>query len=95
MIAPKEPAAETLTQLQPSSSAWSPFRHATFAVLWMATVVSNVGSWMYNAAAGWLMTDLNPTRSSSRWCRWRPPCRCSCSRSRPARLPTSSTGASF
>src|SRR6267154_5205854 len=42
------------------SSAWSPFRHATFAVMWVATVVSNVGSWMYSAASGWLMTDLSP-----------------------------------
>src|SRR5947208_16475471 len=41
-------------------SAWSPFRHTVFTVLWVATVVSNVGSWMQNAAAGWLMTSLNP-----------------------------------
>jgi transmembrane secretion effector len=38
------------------SSAWSPFRHTAFTVLWIATVVANVGSWMYNAASGWLMT---------------------------------------
>jgi MFS family permease len=42
------------------SSAWSPFRHAAFTVLWTATVVANVGSWMYNAASGWLMTSLDP-----------------------------------
>src|SRR5262245_23447977 len=42
------------------SSAWSPFRHASFTVLWIATVVANVGSWMYNAASGWLMTSLDP-----------------------------------
>jgi hypothetical protein len=29
-------------------------------MLWIATVVSNIGSWMYSAASGWLMTDLNP-----------------------------------
>ena len=29
-------------------------------MLWIATVVSNIGSWMQNAAAGWLMTSLNP-----------------------------------
>jgi MFS family permease len=43
-----------------SSSPWSPFRHATFTVLWTATVVSNIGSWMYSAASGWLMTSLDP-----------------------------------
>jgi MFS family permease len=43
-----------------ASSAWVPFRHAAFTVLWSATVVSNTGTWMYNAASGWLMTSLNP-----------------------------------
>ena len=31
-----------------------------FTVVWTATVVSNIGSWMYNAASGWLMTTLSP-----------------------------------
>lgn len=48
------------TSAEPASSAWSPFCHATFTVLWTATVISNVGTWMYNAASGWLMTSLNP-----------------------------------
>ncbi len=43
-----------------SSSPWSPFRHKLFAAIWVATVVSNVGGWMYSAASGWLMTGLNP-----------------------------------
>ncbi|MGD9536366.1 MAG: MFS transporter [Alphaproteobacteria bacterium] len=38
----------------------SPFRSRVFTVLWIATVVSNIGTWMQNAAAGWLMTGLNP-----------------------------------
>jgi len=41
-------------------SAWSPFRHTVFTVLWLATVLSNIGSWMQSAAAGWLMTSLSP-----------------------------------
>jgi predicted MFS family arabinose efflux permease len=41
-----------------AASPWSPFRHATFSVLWTATVVANIGTWMYNAAAGWLITTL-------------------------------------
>jgi predicted MFS family arabinose efflux permease len=40
-------------------SPWSPFRQTTFTVLWTATVISNIGTWMYNAASGWLMTSLN------------------------------------
>lgn len=43
-----------------TSSAWTPFRSRAFAVLWTATVVSNIGTWMQNAGAGWLMTGLNP-----------------------------------
>src|SRR4029077_7323403 len=42
------------------TSPWSPFRHASFSVVWGATVISNIGGWMYSAASGWLMTDLNP-----------------------------------
>ncbi len=34
------------------------FRYRVFALLWAATVVSNVGGWMYSTAAGWLMTTL-------------------------------------
>src|SRR5215467_3611044 len=41
-------------------STWSPFHSTAFAVLWTATVISNIGTWMQNAAAGWLMTGLNP-----------------------------------
>jgi predicted MFS family arabinose efflux permease len=43
-----------------ASSPWSPFRHASFSVVWGATVIANIGGWMYSAASGWLMTDLNP-----------------------------------
>jgi MFS family permease len=38
----------------------APFRHSAFAVIWTATLVSNVGGWMYSAASGWLMTSLDP-----------------------------------
>jgi MFS family permease/quinol monooxygenase YgiN len=41
------------------ASAWAPFRHRTFAVIWVATVVSNIGGWMYSVASGWLMTGLD------------------------------------
>ena len=41
-------------------SPLSPFRHRAFAVVWTAVLVSNIGIWMQNAAAGWLMTSLDP-----------------------------------
>lgn len=40
---------------------FAPFRHAAFAVLWTATVVSNIGTWMHDVAAGWLMTSISPS----------------------------------
>lgn len=43
-----------------TTSAWSPFHHRAFAVLQTATVISNIGTWMQSAAAGWLMTGLDP-----------------------------------
>src|SRR6266446_4334524 len=50
----------TASSAQQASSPWAPFRHATFRLLWTATVVANIGNWMYNAASGWLMTSLDP-----------------------------------
>lgn len=44
----------------PPVPAWGALRYRVFRWLWLATVVSNIGSWMYNAASGWLMTSLNP-----------------------------------
>ncbi len=42
-------------------SAWAPFARPAFALLWTATVVSNVGTWMNDVGAGWLMASLAPT----------------------------------
>ena len=61
-MAPHEENADPATpSSQQLNSAWSPFRHKTFAVIWTATVISNIGGWMYSAASGWLMTSLNPS----------------------------------
>jgi len=46
--------------LAPVPPLWSPFRNKAFAVIWAATVISNIGSWMYSAAAAWLMTTVDP-----------------------------------
>jgi MFS family permease len=45
-------------QAAPSSSAWAPLREPLFRALWIASFASNVGTWMQNVAAAWLMTSL-------------------------------------
>src|SRR5215210_8598728 len=42
-------------------SAWSPLGYQLFRALWLAAVASNVGTWMHNVGAEWLMTTLAPT----------------------------------
>ena len=40
--------------------AFAPLRHSVFRTLWLATLASNIGGWMQNTGAGWLMTSLSP-----------------------------------
>ncbi len=42
-------------------SAFSPLRHPIFRALWIASVISNVGTWMQSVGAAWLMTSLAPS----------------------------------
>ncbi|MCG7755113.1 MAG: MFS transporter [Nitrosomonas sp.] len=44
-----------------TGSAFSPFKHRIFTVLWIATLVSNIGTWMFNVTSGWVMTELSPS----------------------------------
>jgi MFS family permease len=57
-----EPAAPPPPRPVPPS-AWSPLRHGLFRWLWIASVASNVGTWMQNVGASWMMTSL--TRSTA------------------------------
>lgn len=41
--------------------AWAPLRNPVYRMLWLASLVSNIGSWMHEVGAGWLMTSLAPT----------------------------------
>src|ERR1700716_940116 len=44
-------------------SPWSPLRHRLFRALWIATIVSNIGTWMQYVGAGWLMPSLSSSPS--------------------------------
>src|SRR5207249_3158606 len=43
--------------------AWTPLQNALFRSLWIATIVSNIGTWMQDVGAGWLMTSLSSSPS--------------------------------
>ena len=42
------------------ASPWAPLRERAFLLIWSAALVSNIGTWMHDVAAAWLMTSLTP-----------------------------------
>src|SRR5258708_23825971 len=44
-----------------AESAWTPLSHPVFRALWIASLISNVGTWMQNVGAAWAMTSLSPS----------------------------------
>src|SRR6185295_8148490 len=44
-----------------AESPWSPLSHPVFRALWIASLVSNIGTWMQNVSAAWAMTSLSPS----------------------------------
>jgi len=49
----------TIAAKSSSASLWSPFRYRPYAIIWTATLVSNIGGWMYSSTSAWLMTSLD------------------------------------
>jgi MFS family permease len=46
-----------------AAGPWTPLTHRLFRSLWLATIVSNIGTWMQDVGAGWLMTSLSSSPS--------------------------------
>src|SRR5271165_1546608 len=44
---------------QPARSRWGAFGSVAFTVIWAASVMSNVGTAMFDTASGWLITSLD------------------------------------
>lgn len=42
-----------------AASPWQPLRQPVFRMLWIATVVSNIGSWMNDVGVNWTMLTLS------------------------------------
>jgi len=43
------------------AGASGPLGFPVFRALWIATIVSNIGTWMHDVGAAWLMTSLSPS----------------------------------
>ncbi|MGO4154549.1 MFS transporter [Cupriavidus sp. YAF13] len=46
---------------EPAGGPWSPLRNKVFRAVWLATLVSNIGTWMHDVGAGWMMTSVSPS----------------------------------
>lgn len=53
--------AEAATPPKPAKpAAFDPLKRPMFRALWIANLVSSMGTWMHDVGAGWLMTTLAP-----------------------------------
>lgn len=48
-----------LLSAEETDHPWAPLANRVFRALWIASIASNIGTWMQNVGAGWLMTELN------------------------------------
>jgi hypothetical protein len=93
LLVARRPVPHTLAAM-PAAGAFAPLRHPAFRMLWTASLAPNVGLWVQNTGAGWLMTSLAPSPLMVSLVQGRPCCRCSFSPSRPGRWPPFSTAGS-
>lgn len=45
-------------------SAWAPLGRRVFAVIWLATLLANIGTWVREVGAAWLMTTMSPSATA-------------------------------
>ena len=53
-----QPAVEQPALPKRRLPAWAPLRSPLFRALWLASLASNIGTWMHDVGASWLMTSL-------------------------------------
>jgi len=54
-----EPDAAPTAAAAPPRGSFAPLRERVFAVLWVATVLGNIGSFMRDVASAWMVTELS------------------------------------
>ena len=52
---------ESSQSVSASAGSFAPLRQTLFAVLWVATIIGNAGSFIRDVASAWIMTDLSPS----------------------------------
>jgi len=52
MNAPQPASSPATVRSAPESSPWTPLQNALFRSLWIATIVSNIGTWMQDVGSG-------------------------------------------
>jgi MFS family permease len=55
--------SEALSERPRAESPWSPLRHSLYRWLWIASVASNIGTWLQSVGASWQMTTLSSSAS--------------------------------
>ncbi|SON58481.1 enterobactin exporter EntS (plasmid) [Hartmannibacter diazotrophicus] len=53
------PNGVVMTAVDMSHPAKGPLSFPIYCALWIATIISNIGIWMHDVGAGWLMTSLS------------------------------------
>jgi len=56
---PPSPSGTKATRID--DSPWQPLRRPLFRSLWIASIASNMATWMHDVGAAWLMTSLAPS----------------------------------
>ncbi|WNG44021.1 MFS transporter [Archangium minus] len=54
---PSEAGVTAAAPPAPAVGAWEPLRHPEFRALWLATLTSNIGTWVQDVAAAWFMSE--------------------------------------
>ena len=54
----KTPAPLPPPSAEPDASAWAPLHEPLFRAMWIAAIISYIGTWMQAVGAGWMMTVL-------------------------------------